>query len=118
MLRRLSYSRTALRLQTTVITINAEEWFTVDGGTKSFATDGPSPEVLSPRFSGAGFLFMGDEHGVILRADGTPEPKLGERVEFAAPHCDPTVNLHDFYHLVRGDELIGIWPVTARGASF
>jgi 3-hydroxy-D-aspartate aldolase len=109
---------TALRVQTTVISANAPEWFTVDGGTKSFATDGPPPEVLSPRYSGADFLFMGDEHGVVIRAEGSPEPQLGERIEFAAPHCDPTVNLHDFYHLVRGDEVIGIWPVTARGASF
>lgn len=108
----------ALRVQTTVISANAREWFTVDGGTKSFATDGPAPEVLSPRFSGADFMFMGDEHGVVLRADGFPQPELGERIEFAAPHCDPTVNLYDFYHLVRGNDLIGIWPVTARGASF
>ncbi|MFP3944331.1 MAG: DSD1 family PLP-dependent enzyme [Alphaproteobacteria bacterium] len=107
---------TALRVQTTIISINAPEWVTVDGGTKSFATDGPAPEPLSPRFAGADYLFMGDEHGVVMRGDKEPEP--GERVEFAAPHCDPTVNLYDFYHLVRGGTLVGIWPVTARGASF
>ncbi len=90
----------------------------MDGGTKSFATDGPAPEVLSPRFAGAPFLFMGDEHGAVLRSEEAPAPELGERLEFAAPHCDPTVNLYDFYHLVRGDTLIGIWPVTARGASY
>lgn len=109
---------TALRVQTTAISVNAAEWFTVDGGTKSFATDGPAPEVLSPRFAGAQFLFMGDEHGVVIRSENSPEPELGERIEFSAPHCDPTVNLYDFYHLVRDDTLIGIWPVTARGASF
>jgi len=46
------------------------------------------------------------------------EPKqleLGAKVELAAPHCDPTVNLHDYYHCVRGDTLVDIWPVDARG---
>ena len=27
------------------------------------------------------------------------------------PHCDPTVNLHDWYHVVRGDTLVDVWPV-------
>jgi 3-hydroxy-D-aspartate aldolase len=40
---------------------------------------------------------------------------LGARVEFVTPHCDPTVNLHDTYHVVEGGTLVGIWPVDARG---
>jgi D-serine deaminase-like pyridoxal phosphate-dependent protein len=31
------------------------------------------------------------------------------------PHCDPSVNLHDVYHCVRGDTLVDIWPIDARG---
>ncbi len=26
-------------------------------------------------------------------------------------HCDPTVNLHDWLHCVRGDVPVDIWPV-------
>jgi 3-hydroxy-D-aspartate aldolase len=33
------------------------------------------------------------------------------------PHCDPTVNLYESYHVVKGDTLVDIWPVTARGRS-
>jgi 3-hydroxy-D-aspartate aldolase len=36
-------------------------------------------------------------------------------VECVTPHCDPTVNLHDYYHIVSGDTLVDIWPVDARG---
>jgi D-serine deaminase-like pyridoxal phosphate-dependent protein len=36
-------------------------------------------------------------------------------IECVTPHCDPTVNLHDFYHVVSGDTLVDIWPVDARG---
>ena len=48
---------------------------------------------------------------------GVAQPKLGERVTLAAPHCDPTVNLYEAYHVVTGDDLVAIWPVTARGRS-
>ena len=41
---------------------------------------------------------------------------LGAKVELLVPHCDPTVNLHDYYHCVRGDTLVEIWPVDARGS--
>jgi 3-hydroxy-D-aspartate aldolase len=41
---------------------------------------------------------------------------LGSKIEFVTPHCDPTINLHDFYHCVRGDVLVDIWPVDARGS--
>ena len=38
-------------------------------------------------------------------------------------HCDPTVNLHDWYVCIRGMEsanahVEAIWPVAARGAGF
>ncbi len=41
--------------------------------------------------------------------------ELGALVELATPHCDPTVNLHDYYHCVRGEELVHIWPIAGRG---
>ena len=40
-----------------------------------------------------------------------------ERSACVVPHCDPTVNLYDVYHAVRGDTLEAIWPVDARGKS-
>jgi D-serine deaminase-like pyridoxal phosphate-dependent protein len=35
------------------------------------------------------------------------------------PHCDPTVNLYDSYHVVAGDgeTIEASWPVSARGRS-
>jgi D-threonine aldolase len=38
-------------------------------------------------------------------------------VTLMPPHCDPTVNLYDRYHLVEGDQVVAVWPVTARGCS-
>jgi D-serine deaminase-like pyridoxal phosphate-dependent protein len=41
----------------------------------------------------------------------------GSVVTCTAPHCDPTVNLHDAYHVVDGERLVDIWPIEARGCS-
>lgn len=40
---------------------------------------------------------------------------VGAKVELVVPHCDPTVNLHEYYHCVRGDTLVDVWPIDARG---
>jgi D-serine deaminase-like pyridoxal phosphate-dependent protein len=42
---------------------------------------------------------------------------LCSNIRCTAPHCDPTVNLYDFYHVVDGDRLVAIWPIEARGRS-
>ena len=60
---------------------------------------------------------MGDEHGAIDFKDLNDSMALGDKVECLVPHCDPNVNLFDYYHVVRGDTLVDIWPVAARGNS-
>jgi len=83
----------------------------------AFATEAGPPPILAGAPEGSAYRFMGDEHGAIVPPRGVEPPKLGERVTLAAPHCDPTVNLYEAYHVVRGDTLEAIWPVTARGRS-
>jgi len=108
----------ALAIASTVISANQPEWVTVDAGLKAFATDGPLPEPLTPKFAGCGFRFYGDEHGRLMRPDKAKgEAVRGERVDFVPPHVDPTLDRYDVIHLVRGDVLVEIAPVEARGAS-
>ncbi len=111
---------TSLFVQTAVVSIASANvpggHVTTDAGLKCFATDGPKPEVMSGGPPGATYDYFGDEHGRLSFPPGTsPVPAIGERIELVTPHCDPTVNLHDFYHVVRGDTLVDIWPVDARG---
>jgi len=86
-----------------------------DAGLKAFATDGPAPEVAIGAPEGSRYQFFGDEHGKLILPDGAEKPPLGTRIECVTPHCDPTVNLYDIYHVVRGGTLIDIWPIDARG---
>jgi 3-hydroxy-D-aspartate aldolase len=111
---------TSLFMQTAVVSVASATvpggYVTTDAGLKCFATEGPKPEVMSGGPPGATYGYAGDEHGRLFFPPGAgPVPALGQRIELVTPHCDPTVNLHDFYHLVRGDMLVDIWPVDARG---
>ncbi len=106
---------TALLVETAVVSVNAKGYVTTDAGLKCFATDGPLPELLTGAPHGSRYEFFGDEHGRLVLPPGTAKPALGARIECMVPHCDPTVNLHDFYHVVDGDTLVAIWPIEARG---
>ncbi len=106
----------ALFIDTTVISANNPGFVTTDAGFKSFAMDGPKP-ALYKGYEGAKYFFMGDEHGGITVPEGMDAPAPGTRLATIVPHCDPTVNLYDTYHCVRGDALEATWPVTARGKS-
>ena len=43
-------------------------------------------------------------------------PALGEKLLLVPGHCDPTVNLHDWYVGVRRGVVESLWAITARGA--
>ncbi|HZD25559.1 MAG TPA: alanine racemase, partial [Alphaproteobacteria bacterium] len=107
--------RTALFVQTAVINVNHAGYAVTDAGLKSFATDGPAPLIAAGAPEGATYRYMGDEHGAVDFASTGDRLALGARIECVTPHCDPNVNLFDHYHVVRGDTLIDIWPVAARG---
>jgi D-serine deaminase-like pyridoxal phosphate-dependent protein len=40
---------------------------------------------------------------------------LGSTNVLLTSHCEPTVNLHSRYMVVRGEEVVDEWPVIARG---
>ena len=108
---------TSLMVDARVISANHQTMVTVDAGLKAFATEAGAPRVIAGAAEGAVYVFMGDEHGAIIAPRGAKPPRLGETVTLGAPHCDPTVNLYDAYHAVKGDTLIGVWPIEARGRS-
>lgn len=107
----------SLFVQTTVISANRPGLATTDAGYKSFATDAGPPMLASGAPKGATYFFFGDEQGGIVYPREGAKLTVGDVVNCVVPHCDPTVNLYDFYHCVRGDVLEAIWPIEARGRS-
>ena len=88
---------------------------TLDAGQKALSIDPPGPRPRAGTVAGAAYAFFGDEHGKWLLPPGSAAPQRGTRLDLLPGHCDPTVALHDAYHVFRGTELVAIWPVDARG---
>lgn len=108
---------TALGVDARVVSANHSGLVTIDAGFKSLSTDGGVAVVRRGAPETAFFAFMGDEHAALI-APGIGEQLIpGDPVTLTVPHCDPTVNLYDHYHVVEGDTLVAIWPVSARGRA-
>ncbi len=106
----------ALHVATTAISQPLPGMVTVDGGYKAFASDTVEPLPLD--VPNGRFRFAGDEHGVLVLGPGQQEPVLGSVQRFITPHCDPTVNLYDYYWICRDGQALEMWPITARGCSW
>jgi D-serine deaminase-like pyridoxal phosphate-dependent protein len=106
---------TSLFVQSTVVSSNVRGQATIDAGLKSFAADGPMPKVAAGAPSGTTYTFFGDEHGLLTFPEVTCLLPVGSVVKLETPHCDPTVNLHDYLHVAQGDTLIDIWMIEGRG---
>ena len=107
----------ALTVDARVVSANHAGLVTIDAGFKSLSTDGGAAGVLRGAPADTRFVFMGDEHAALI-GDGIGERlRPGDAVMLTVPHCDPTVNLYDSYHVVRGDTLVELWPVGARGRA-
>jgi D-serine deaminase-like pyridoxal phosphate-dependent protein len=106
----------ALTVLATVVSVPTADRAIVDAGLKAFSTDKPFPPEAVERPALA-YEFAGDEHGRLTITDPARAPRLGERIEFFPPHCDPTFNLYDRIYALRRDRVEAVWPIAARGRS-
>ena len=88
----------------------------VDAGLKALSVDSGMPKVVG--HEGATFVRAADEHGRIEIAKGGGPFTVGEKIRLIPGHCDPTVNLHDWFVGIRDSRVESLWPVSARGALF
>jgi len=105
----------ALTVHATVVSANHPGFVTLDTGTKAMATDAGEPRALAGAPTDAVYRFKGDEFGRLDLPQGARPLAVGTRVVLMPSHCDPTVNLHGIYHLLRGRDLAGAWPAEGRG---
>jgi D-serine deaminase-like pyridoxal phosphate-dependent protein len=109
----------ALTVLATVVSDQGPAKATVDAGFKAFATDrkfGPEAKPVTGPDSASGlqYAFFGDEFGALTWTDPARAPKLGDRLEFIVPHCDPTVNLYDRVYACRGERVEEVWGIMDR----
>jgi len=111
----------ALFVYASIMSAPAPERRVLDAGLKAFAIDSGMP--VPWQLPGAVYLRPSDEHGNLDVTACPHPPERGAKVLLVPGHCDPTVNLHDWYVAVRGlagaeARVEALWPVAARGALF
>ncbi|MBV8536884.1 MAG: DSD1 family PLP-dependent enzyme [Alphaproteobacteria bacterium] len=104
----------SLFIWATVMSRPTDDRAVVDAGLKSYSTDSgmpivcDAPEAVLDRAS--------DEHGRIILKRPSNAFRVGDKIRLIPGHCDPTVNLHDWYVGVRNGRVETLWPIAARGA--
>jgi len=104
----------SLFVLTAVMSRPAADRVVVDAGLKASSVDSGMPLLWGRE--GIEYVKASDEHGVLRIAPGVKAPRLGERLLLVPGHCDPTVNLYDWFVCVRGGIVEALWPITGRGA--
>lgn len=132
----------ALFLASSVVSARHRTHVTVDAGVKALSTDGPVARVMAGAPDGSVWQGMGDEHGAIFHplaleilkagtqgplalqaaidsANSTlpplpHTPELGDTVWLQPGHCDPTINLHDAFLVLKPDGSWSRWAIDAR----
>jgi len=101
----------ALFVLSTVMSRPSPQMAIVDAGLKASSVDSGMPAVWQR--PGLAYTHASDEHGWV---EGKPSPELGEKLLLVPGHCDPTINLYDWYVVVKSGFVVDLWPISARGA--
>jgi len=122
-----TFSNPPLTLLSSIISTHQfPERVTLDAGTKAIYKDGPPARVVSPAlFVKSKYTWAGDEHGYLLFNDSngikqiaeSGSQLLGQVVELCVSHCDPTINLFDYFYVHQAEKIIDIWPIDMRGKN-
>jgi D-serine deaminase-like pyridoxal phosphate-dependent protein len=108
----------ALNIYSTVVSRAGPDRGILDAGSKTLTSDPGGgldgyglilehPEAKIARFA--------EEHGFLDLARSNTRPSVGDIVRIVPNHVCVVVNMMDEVVMVRGDEIIGVLPVAARG---
>jgi D-serine deaminase-like pyridoxal phosphate-dependent protein len=109
----------AVAVAATVVSVSAAGWV-IDAGAKTLTKD------VAPYLEGHGSIpaypdalleRVSDYHGVVRSGAGLPRPRAGEVLAVVPNHVCPVVDLQDAFVATRSGEVVGLWPVDARGKS-
>ncbi len=104
----------SLTVLSTVMSVPRAGVAICDAGLKAMSFESGPPRIDRP--AGVRYAGPSDEHGNLEVPPGATL-KLGEKLHLVPGHCDPAVNLYDWYVGHRGNRVARVWPVAARGAS-
>lgn len=104
----------SLFVYATVMSRPVKDRAVLDAGLKALSVDSGMPSVAG--MQDVEYIRASDEHGKLTLHDPGRALPLGSKVRLIPGHCDPTVNMYDWYVCYRNDRVEALWPITARGA--
>ncbi len=105
----------AQRVICTVVSRPTPERAILDGGSKTFSSDGGLPMGHIVEYPDAAIYRMNEEHGYVDVSRCAHKPEIGERVTVIPNHACGVSNLHDVIYGLRGGRVEAVWPILARG---
>jgi 3-hydroxy-D-aspartate aldolase len=105
----------SLFVYATVMSKPARDRAAVDAGKKALAMDSGMPSFADLR--DIEYISASDEHGSLRLGETNRPLAIGDKIRLIPGHCDPTVNLYDWYVGYRGDRVEALWPI-ARGPGY
>lgn len=107
----------ALHVYSTVVSRAGPERGILDAGSKTLTSDtgGLEGHGLILEHPEAKIARFAEEHGFLDLSRSNTRPNVGDVVRIVPNHVCVVVNMMDEVVMVRGDEIIGALPVSARG---
>ena len=107
----------ALNIYATVVSRAAPERGILDAGSKTLTSDtgGLDGHGLILEHPEAKIARFAEEHGFLDLARSNTRPNVGDVVRIVPNHVCVVVNMMDEVVMVRGEEILGVLPVAARG---
>ncbi|MGY3446161.1 MULTISPECIES: D-TA family PLP-dependent enzyme [unclassified Bradyrhizobium] len=112
-----SWDDCALHIYSTVVSRAGPERGILDAGSKTLTSDtgGLEGHGLILEHPEAKIARFAEEHGFLDLSRSNTRPDVGDVVRIVPNHVCVVVNMMDEVVMVRGDQIIGALPVTARG---
>ncbi|MFX1312821.1 MAG: DSD1 family PLP-dependent enzyme [Promethearchaeota archaeon] len=89
--------------------------YTVDAGLKAATNDNGNP--IFKNYPKCKIRVMTEEHS-IFRTGPKDNFKIGQKVELYPSHICTTVNLYDFFTIIKDNEVFDKWEILARGKNY
>jgi len=107
----------ALTIYSTVVSRAAPERGILDAGSKTLTSDtgGLDGHGLILEHPEAKIARFAEEHGFLDLSRSNTRPNIGDVVRIVPNHVCVVVNMMDEVVMVRGEEIVGVLPVAARG---
>lgn len=94
----------------------------LDAGLKAVSLDSGVPLLNDAEFAqDLYYKSGGDEHGILLSNSGSTslieKLRVGDKLKLIPGHCDPTVNMYDWFICVRGEQVVDVWQISGRSSG-